>query len=72
MTTLVRFNDGKIKLCCYHSEMYYEEQLAFLKNHHSIKGISMKGKFNFVAIDKDEKIYLMYGYQEQDWEYWGY
>jgi hypothetical protein len=72
MTTLVRFNDGKIKLCCYHSEMYYEEQLAFLKKHHSIKGISMKGKFNFVAIDKDEKIYLMYGYQEQDWEYWGY
>ena len=72
MTTLVRFNDGKIKLCCYHSEMYYEEQLAFLKKHHSIKDISMKGKFNFVAIDKDEKIYLMYGYQEQDWEYWGY
>ena len=32
----------------------------------------MKGKFNFVATDKDEKIYLMYGYQEQDWEYWGY
>ena len=72
MTTLVRFNDGSIKLCCYHSEMYYEERLAFLKKHHSIKDISMKGKFNFVATDKDEKIYLMYGYQEQDWEYWGY
>ena len=72
MTTLVRFNDGKIKLCCYHSEMYYEEQLAFLKKHYSVKDISMKGKFNFVAIDVDEKIHLMYGYQEQDWEYWGY
>lgn len=72
MTTLVRFNDGRIKLCCYHSEMYYEEQLAFLKKHHSIKEMSMKGNFNFVAIDKNEKIYLMYGYQEQDWEWWGY
>lgn len=71
MTTLVRFNDGRIKLCCYHSEMYYKEQLDFIKKHHSIKNISMKGKFNFVGLDKDEKIYLMYGYKEDDWEYWG-
>lgn len=72
MTTLVRFNDGKIKLCCYHSEMYYEEQLTFLKKHRSIKAISMKGKFNFVAVDNNDAIYLMRDYQEQDWQWWGY
>lgn len=72
MTTLVRFNDGKIKLCCYHSEMYYEEQLTFLKKHRSIKAISMKGKYNFVAVDNNDAIYLMRDYQEQDWQWWGY
>lgn len=72
MTTLVRLNDGKIKLCCYHSELNYEEQLSFLKKYHSIKNISMKGKFNFVAVDINDNINLMYNYQEQDWTWWGY
>ena len=52
--------------------MYYEEQLTFLKKHHSIKAICMKGKFNFVAVDKNDEIFLMLDYQEQDWQWWGY
>ena len=70
MTTLVRFKDGRLKLCCYHTELDYIEQLEFLKKYHSLRYISMKGKFNFVAVDSVDRIQLLYNYKEENWEWW--